>query len=169
MTQISRSIAQRQPDLGIDLDMGTHAGGAVADALLDRARCALGDVLDRESVLDGRDPLHGEMRKALGLAFTARQDARLVEMDVGLDEAGADQPAAALHLFLCAAAQLGLYRGDAAVLHADVGRRLIGLRIGQPHVTQHEIEIHRKRSSPLSARMLPHTGRYLQSAHRTIA
>ena len=77
-----------QPDLGIDLDMGAHAGGAVADALLDRARGALGHVLDRESVLDGRDPLHGEMREALGLAVAARQDARLVEMDMGLDEAG---------------------------------------------------------------------------------
>ena len=146
-----------QPDLGIDLDMGAHAGGAVADALLDRARGALGDILDRKSVLDGRDPLHGEMRKALGLAVAARQDARLVEMDVGLDEAGADQPAATLHLFLCAAAQPRRDRGDAAVLHADVGRRLIGLRIGQPHVTQHEIEIHRKRSSPPLARMVHHT------------
>ena len=34
-------------------------------------------------------------------------------------------------------------RGVAAVLHADVGRRLIGLRIGEPHVTQHK----RSRSS----------------------
>ena len=149
--------------------MGAHAGGAVADALLDRARGALGDVLDREGVLDGRDPLHGEMRKALGLAVAARQDARLVEMDVGLDEAGADQPAAALHLFLGAAAQPRRDRGDAAVLHADVSRRLIGLRIGQPHVTQHEIEIHRKSCSPLWARMLPHTARHLQSAHRAIS
>jgi hypothetical protein len=62
-----------------------------------------------------------------------------------------------LHLFLGAAAQLRRDRGDAAVLHADVGRRLIGLGIGQPHVTQHEIEIHRNRCSPLSAHMVHHT------------
>ena len=53
-----------------------------------------------------------------------------------------------LHLLLGAAAQPRRDRGDAAVLHADVGRRLIGLRIGQPHVTQHEIEIHRKTLLP---------------------
>ena len=135
MTQISRSIAQlvsfdqrlhafeaAQADLGIDLDMGAHARGAVADALLDRAGGALGDVLDREGVLDGRDALHGEMRDALGLGVAAAEDARLVEMDVGLDEARADQPAAALDLFLGAAAQPRRDRSDAAVLHADIGR-----------------------------------------------
>jgi hypothetical protein len=28
-------------------------------------------------------------------------------------------------------------RDDAAVLHANIGGRLIGLRIGQPHVVRH--------------------------------
>ena len=124
--------------------MGAHAGGAVADALLDGARGALGHVLDGEGVLDGRHTLHREVRDALGLVLAARQDARLVEMDVGLDEAGADQPAAALHLVLGAAAELRRDRGDAAVLHADVGGRLIRLAVGKPHIAQDEIEIHRK-------------------------
>src|SRR5262245_18433204 len=99
--------------------MGAHAGGAVADAIPGRARGALDDVLDREAVLDGRDPLHGAMGMAMGLALAARQDARLVEMDMGLDEASRDQPAAALDLVPGAAAQSGRDRGDAAILHAD--------------------------------------------------
>ena len=56
---------------------------------------ALGHVLDGEGVLDRRDALHREVRDALRLVVAAAEDAGLVEMDVRLDEARADQPAAA--------------------------------------------------------------------------
>ena len=123
------ALEAAQADLGVDLDMGAHARGAVADALLDGRRCALDHVLDREGVLHGRDALHREMRTALGRVLAAAEDARLVEMDVGLDEAEQTSRPPPLHFFLGAAAELRRDGGNAAILHADVGRRLIGLGV----------------------------------------
>src|SRR5260370_37958255 len=65
-------------------------------------------------------------------------------MDVCVDEAGADEPAAALHLLLCAATELGCDGGDAAILDADVGGRLVRPALGEPYVSHYEIEIHRR-------------------------
>src|SRR5206468_2354062 len=128
-----RAFEAAQPDLGIDLDMRAHARGTVADAFLYGARGALDDVLDREAVLDRRHALHREMRIALGRAFASLEDAGLVEMDMGVDKARADQPAATLDLFPGAAAEPGRNRRDAAILDTNVGRRLIGFALGQPH------------------------------------
>ena len=122
--------------------MGAHAGGAVADAFFDGGRRALDHVLDRHRMLDRRHALHGEMRAALGRVLAAAEDTGLVEMDMGIHETRADQPAMALHLFPGAAAQFGGYGGDAAALYADVGGRLIRPGIGEPHITQDQIEIH---------------------------
>src|SRR5262249_43071448 len=121
-----------QADLGIDLGMGAHAHGTVADTLLDGSRGALDHVLDGEGVLDRRHPLHREVGVALLRVLAAPQDAGLVEMDVRVDEARADQPAATLHLFPRSAADLRRYRGDAPILDADVRRRLVRLAVGKP-------------------------------------
>ena len=67
-------------------------------------------------------------------------------MDVGLDEARADEAIAAFHLFPGGAAEPGGDRGDATILDADVDCRLIRLAVGQTHIAQDEIEIHRNHS-----------------------
>src|SRR4051812_22161134 len=95
---------------------------------------------------------------ALLRVLAAPQDAGLVEVYVRVDEAGADQPATALHLVLGCAAEVGGKGRDPAVLDADVRRRLVRLVVGQAYIAQDEIEIHRKRGSPLMAAcMLHHT------------
>ena len=136
------ALEAAHPDLGIDLAMGAHAGGAVADAFLDGRRGPLEHVLDRHRVLDRRHALHGEVRHALGVVFAAAEDAGLVEMDMGIDEAGADEAAVALELFPGAAAQLRRYGRDAALHDADVRGRLIGRTVGEPHIAQDKVEIH---------------------------
>ena len=73
-------------DAGIDLDLRAHAGGAVHDALLEGALGARAHVLDRHVFLERRDALDRAERAAL-LRRAAVDDARLVEMDVGLDQA----------------------------------------------------------------------------------
>ena len=79
-------------------------------------------------------------------------------MDVGVDEARADQPAVALDFFL-RVDEPRCDGSDAAVLHADVGRWLVGFGVGQPHIAQDCFEIHQW--SPVSARMLHHAVRHL--------
>ena len=135
--------------------MGAHARGAVADAFLDGGRGALDHVLDGEGVLDRRHPLHGEMRVALGRRARSAPGCRTCRDGCG-SRRSRRRPAGRRPCTssLALPPSLRRDRGDAAVLHADVGRRLIRLALGQPHVTQDEIEIHRKRCSPLSARML---------------
>ena len=151
------ALEAAHPDLGIDFAMGAHAGGAVADALLDGGRRPLEHILDGHRVLDRRHALHREVRHALGVVFAAAEDAGLVEMDVGVDEARTDQSTMTLVFFPGAAAELGGNRGDAALAYADIGGRLIGRTVGEPHVAQDKVEIHHhssRRRRP--ARMLHH-------------
>jgi hypothetical protein len=139
--------------------MGAHAGRAVADAFLDGRRGALDHVLDRHCVLHRRHALHGEVRHALLRVLAAAEDAGLVEVDVGIDEARTDQPAITLVFFAGTAAQLRGYGCDAALDDADVGGRLIGCTVGEPHIAQDKVEIHHhssRRRRP--ARMLHHAG-----------
>ena len=113
----------RMPIAGIDLDMRAHARRAVLDAVLQRLARARVHVLDRHGVLDRRHALHG-VRVAVGLRRAAVDDARLVEMDVRLDQAAAAQAAFGV-VRRRIADEVRLDRRDAALLEADVGRRIV--------------------------------------------
>ena len=84
------ALEAAQADQRVDLDMRAHARRAVLDASFERLAGALEDVLDRHGVLDVRDPLH-RVVDAAGLGRAAVDDARLVEMDVRLDQPAAAQ------------------------------------------------------------------------------
>ena len=75
-----------QSDARIDLDMRAHARGALHDRLLQRAPAARVDIVLREGALGGGDLRDRLLQRAL-LAMAAIENAGLVEMDVGLDEA----------------------------------------------------------------------------------
>ena len=77
-------------DAGIDLHMGPHARRAMRDAVLQRLACAGVNVLYRECLLGGGDTLDG-VRAALDLGRAAIDDARLVEMNMRLDQPAAAQ------------------------------------------------------------------------------
>src|SRR5262249_53710856 len=68
-------------DAGIDLDLGAHAGRAMLDAVLERARGARAHILDRHALLERRDAFHRAQLFTL-LRRAAVDDARFVEMDV---------------------------------------------------------------------------------------
>src|SRR5262249_58405444 len=117
-------LVPAQPDAGVDLDLRAHAGGAVQDALLERARGAHARVLDRERLLQRRDALDRvDLAHLLGRA--ALDDARLVEVNMGLDQAGADEAAGRV-VFAAVSRQCGRNRGDPAGLDADVYRSVAG-------------------------------------------
>jgi hypothetical protein len=82
-------LVPAQPDAGVDFDLRAHARGTVQDAFLERARGAHARILDRERPLQRRDPLDRvDLARLLGRA--ALDDARLVEVDMGLDQAVLD-------------------------------------------------------------------------------
>ena len=132
------ALEAAQPDQRVHLDMGAHGGGAVADAFLQGAAGAVGHVLDREGGFDGAGPLHRAVGEAAGLAGAAVDGAGLVEVDMGLDEAGGDQPAAALHHLGGLAGEVRRQRRDQPAGDADIGRRAIR----QPRVAEDEVEAH---------------------------
>ena len=81
-----------QADARIDLDMGAHPRGAGHDRALQHPGAALIDILDGEIALHGGDRLDGLADAAMVVAAAAEQ-AGLVEVDVGVDEARQHQPA----------------------------------------------------------------------------
>src|SRR3954471_18712997 len=100
--------------------MGAHPRGAVHDGALEHPRAAGIDVLDGEIALHGgdrRDRLaHGGMVMA-----TAAEQAGLVEMNVGIDEAGEREFATDLD-FGRVAGKPRLDRGDPPLRYADIDR-----------------------------------------------
>jgi len=77
--------------------MGAHAGGAMHDGALDHPRPARIDIFHREIALHGRD--RGDsFGDAAMVVPAAAQQAGLVEVDVGVDEAGQGEPAADIDL-----------------------------------------------------------------------
>ena len=86
-----------EPDARIDLDMGAHARRALDDGFLQRALRARMDVGLGEGAL-GRGHRFDRFLERPALAIAALENAGLVEMDVGLDEAGDHQPAVELLL-----------------------------------------------------------------------
>src|SRR6185503_14145488 len=121
-------------DAGIDLDLRAHARRAVQDAVLERARGACADVLDRHALLDRRHAQDRAQGAAL-LRGAALDDARLVQVDVGLDEPRTGEPP-----FRIEARPFGREprrdRRDPAVLDADIHR---GAAAG-PRVANDEIQ-----------------------------
>ena len=94
---VFRQLLQRLDALDahwcIDLDVGADACRPVLEAAFQRRLSALIDVLDRKACLDGLHPAHVVGLAAARLRLTAIDDARLVQVDVGLDEPGAAQAA----------------------------------------------------------------------------
>ena len=86
-----------QADARIDLDMGAHARGAVNDRALEHPGAARIDVLDGEIALHRGDGADRLADAAVVMAAAAEQ-AGLVEMDMGVDEARQHQPAGGVDL-----------------------------------------------------------------------
>ena len=110
-------------DQRIDLDMRAHARRAVLDAALQRLARAPRDVLDRHGVLHVGHALHRVVVAAV-LRRAAIDDARLVEMDMRLDQPAAAQATRGV-VGRRIADEVRLDRRDAALLEADVGRRVV--------------------------------------------
>ena len=100
--------------------MGAHARGAVHDGALDHPRAARIDVLHREIALHRRDCGDGLGHAAMVVPATAEQ-AGLVEVDVGVDEAGQGEPAADIDLGRFAG-KPRFDGGDAPAGDADIDR-----------------------------------------------
>ena len=79
-----------EPDDRVHLEVGAHVGGPVAEALLQGPDRALAAVLGGELPLGLRDLLD-RLLEVPARRLAALEDAGLVEVDVGLDEAGPDE------------------------------------------------------------------------------
>src|SRR5262249_44453744 len=112
------AVEPAHADAGIDLDLRAHARGAVLDALFERTCGARAHVLDRHVLLDRRDAFDRAELAAL-LRRTAVDDARLVEMDVRLDQSGASEPRVGV-IDLAVSGEGPLDRDNAALLDADI-------------------------------------------------
>ena len=119
-----------QADAWIDLDVRAHQLRAANDRLLERANGAGCDVVFRERPLDPRGLGDGLGERALR-QVAAVDDAGLVEVDVGLDEARQHEPAADGDR-LAIARQRRLDRRDASACDADVERRAGSARRIEP-------------------------------------
>ncbi|MGY3507580.1 hypothetical protein ACVIQY_000555 [Bradyrhizobium sp. USDA 3051] len=109
-----------QSDAGIDLDVGSHARGAVDDSTFEYPGAARVDVLDRETLLhlgDGAD----RFGDAAVIMPAAAEQAGLVEMDVAVDEAGQGEASADID-FGGLASERRFDGGDPAARDADVHR-----------------------------------------------
>ena len=91
---VGRELPERlegpKPDVRVHLHVGSDMRRAVENALLQRRGGPGVHVLDGEPGLDRGHPLHVVAGAPRGGCATVH-DARLVEVDVGLDEAGRDQ------------------------------------------------------------------------------
>ena len=118
--------------------MGAHARRAVQDAFVERRSARAVNVLDSEALLEG-----GDAPDLIGLASDLRRaaidDPRFVEMDMGLDQAGACQPpACVIGLRLCREVRADC--DDPAVFDADIDGFAGGL-IAEKHVADDEIHV----------------------------
>jgi hypothetical protein len=108
-----------QANARIDFDVRAHAHRALHDRLLQGAPPACVDIVFREATLGGRDLGDGFLQRAFAQR-AAIENARLVEMNVGVDEPGRHEPAAGI-FGLCRVGRN--YRsdfGDLAVRDADI-------------------------------------------------
>ena len=107
------------------------------DTLFERAFSARANVFDRHALLQRRDA-YNRTQRAVILWRTAVDNARFVEMDVGLDQASARQAALGI-VHLGDRIQPGRYRGDTAALNADIHRLMVVRTIGKPGIADYEI------------------------------
>ena len=109
-----------QPDARVDLDMRAHPRGAGDNRAVQHPGAALIDVVNGKIALHGGDRLDRLGNAAVVMAAAAEQ-AGLVEMDVGVDEAGQHQPAVDVD-FAGHALQPRGDRGNPTVGDADIER-----------------------------------------------
>ena len=98
--------------------MGSHARRAVDDGTFEHPGAARVDVLDREILFIPATALD-RVRDAAVIVPAAAQQARLVEMDVAVDEAGQGEAPADID-FDSLAGELWLDRSNTASPHADI-------------------------------------------------
>ena len=101
--------------------MRAHVGGTLENTLLERSDGAFAHLLGLKCLLRLGHLLDGLFQRAF-LRLATIEQARLVEMNVGLDEAGRDQPALGVDL-LSFRREVRLDGSDAAALDPDVDRR----------------------------------------------
>ena len=122
--QLPQRLESAQPDVGVDLHVGAHVGDAVENALLQRLGGPGVHVLHRESGLDRGHPLHVVPGPARGRGAPI-DDARLVEVDVGLHETGGNEAAVDVEC-IDLGLDPGLDGGDSTAGDSDVDERCVG-------------------------------------------
>jgi hypothetical protein len=116
--------------------IGAHARGAVQDRLLQRPFRPRPHILDGESGLQRPDAFHrGDVATLFPTA--ALDDARLVEMDMRLNQPGTGEAAAGIEA-LARGAEPRRDGGNAPAGNADIDR-LLFRRVAQPCVANNEI------------------------------
>src|SRR5882724_2493412 len=121
---------------GINLNLSSHASRAVKNALSERTLSACPHVFDREGFLQRSNALDGADVPA-NFGRTAIDDARLVQVDVALDESGATQTSLGIKT-LCISRYPPLDCDDPAMLHANVEKSLEGA-IGETYVADDQV------------------------------
>ena len=139
--KLLQGLEAAQADVGIDLHVGAHVHRAVEDALLQGLRGPRMDVLHREPGLDRGHALH-VVAGAAGGRGAPVDDARLVEVDVGLDEAGGDEAAFEVE-GVGLGTDLRLDGGDPAAGDPDVHRRGVRPGAGDPCPSEYGVQGHR--------------------------
>src|SRR5262245_56741765 len=117
--------------------MRAHSCRALDDGLLERAPPTRMNIRRVEGAL-GRRHRGDRLRQRSLPAIAALEDVSLVEMDMGLDEAGGHQPAVELLLRGVGDDRGGDF-GDATAGDADVEEAVL---VGQSALTQDEVERH---------------------------
>ena len=141
LRELLHRLEAAQARVRVHLDVGAHVGRAVHQAALQGVARARVHVLHREAGLHRRDALHVVALAALRRR-AAIDDARLVEVDVGLDQAGRKKASAGLDTLGVGVDARGLHDGDAPTGDADVLHRRAGRRAGDAGFVDDEIEVH---------------------------
>ena len=135
-----QGLESPQAHVGVDLHVGAHVGDAVENALLQGLGGPRVDVLHRESRLDRGHPLHVVPGAARGRCAPV-DDARLVEVDMGLDESGRYQPAAEVER-VGGGLDVRVDGRDPAAGNADVHRRHVRVGTSDSSFSEYEIQAH---------------------------
>ena len=133
--QRQHAFEPAQPDAGIDFKMRAHVGRALQDRLLERAHGAGMNVLRGERRL-GLGRLRDRLFEVAALGPAAVEDARFVEMDVGLDETGRHQATAQID-GLAFSGEARFDGGDVPAGDADIGQFVLGA--DAPRVPENEV------------------------------
>ena len=140
--ELLQGFEPAQPDVGVDLDVGTHVGDAVEDAPLQGFGGPRIDVLHREPRLDCGHALHVVAGPARGRRAPV-DDAGLVEVDVRLDQTGRDEASIKVEA-VGAGRDLRRDGDDPPAGNPDVHRRRIHLGSRDPGTSKKKIQSHEK-------------------------